>query len=87
MWQDGLALLIVVIAALAVLRTYAPAGMFRFGARPGGDGPDKPTPTAGGCSGCAAGSSCFKSRNTPIPSSSGGAGGSRLVAGVPINKG
>lgn len=28
MWQDGLALLIVVIAALAVLRTYAPAGMF-----------------------------------------------------------
>ena len=26
-------MLIVVIAALAVLRTYAPAGMFRFGAR------------------------------------------------------
>jgi hypothetical protein len=61
MWQDGLALLIVVIAALAVLRPYAPVGMFRFGARRGSNRPVKNVAsTGGGCSGCAAGSSCAK---------------------------
>ena len=31
MWQDGLALLIVGIAVLALVRTYAPVGWLRFG--------------------------------------------------------
>ena len=60
MWQDGLALLIVVIAVLAVLRSVLPSRLFRFGARRGGDGSVKDTPPAGGCGGCASGSSCFK---------------------------
>lgn len=68
MWQDGLALLIVVIAALAVLRTYAPAGMFRFGARRDRDGLAKDTPVTGGCGGCASGSSsCSKLRIKAYP--------------------
>ncbi len=66
MWQDGLALFIVLIAVLAVLRTYAPAGMFRFGTRRGSDGPVKnATPAAGGCGGCAAGSSCAVAVHPP----------------------
>ena len=60
MWQDGLALFIVVIAVLAMLRIYAPVGMVRFGARRGSDSPVKNAASAGGCSGCAAGSSCSK---------------------------
>ena len=67
MWQDGLALLIVVIAALAVLRTYAPAGMFRFGARRDRDGLAKDTAATGGCGGCASGSSCSKLRIKVYP--------------------
>jgi hypothetical protein len=59
MWQDGLALLIVVIAALALLRLYLPSGLFRLGARRGDDGSVQPPP-AGGCGGCASGSSCAK---------------------------
>lgn len=62
MWQDGLALLIVVIAALALLRSWLPSSLFRFGARRGGDGSSpavlKNPPPAGGCGGCASGSSC-----------------------------
>jgi hypothetical protein len=60
MWQDGLALLIVVIAALAVLRTYAPAGLFRFGARRKDDGSAATSAAPTGCSGCGSGASCFK---------------------------
>jgi hypothetical protein len=60
MWQDGVALFIVVIAALVLLRTYAPRGMFRFGARRGSDGSVNSAPPAGGCGGCASKSSCFK---------------------------
>ncbi len=68
MWQDGLALLIVVIAALAVLRTYAPAGMFRFGARRDRDGLAKDTAATGGGGGCASGSSsCSKLRIKAYP--------------------
>ncbi|MER2601150.1 MAG: hypothetical protein ABTR27_02220 [Candidatus Competibacter phosphatis] len=68
MWQDGLALLIVVIAALAVLRTYAPAGMFRFGTRRDRDGLAKDTAVTGGCGGCASGSSsCSKLRIKAYP--------------------
>jgi len=59
-WQDGLALLVVVIAALALLRRVLPTGMVRFGARRDGDGSARTTPPAGGCGGCASGSSCFK---------------------------
>ena len=62
MWQDGLALLIVGIAVLALLRTYAPDGWFRFGARRGDDGSAQNAPPAGGCGGCASGSSCAKMR-------------------------
>ena len=66
MWQDGLALLIVVIAALALLRFYAPAGWFRFGARRHGDDSARNAPPAGGCSGCPSGASCFKANRILI---------------------
>ncbi|MDS4071472.1 MAG: hypothetical protein RKO24_17835 [Candidatus Competibacter sp.] len=62
MWQDGLALLIVVIAALALLRSWLPPGLFRFGARRGGDGSAQNAPPASGCGGCASGASCAKIR-------------------------
>jgi hypothetical protein len=67
MWQDGLALLLVVIAVLALLRTYAPAGMFRFGARRGSDGSVKSATHTGGCGGCPSESSCFKVRVKVYP--------------------
>ena len=60
MWQDGLALLVVVIAALALLRSWLPSGLFRFGVRWGDDSSVKNAPPAGGCGGCASGSSCAK---------------------------
>ncbi len=60
MWQDGLALLIVGIAALALLRSWLPSGLFRFGARRGDDGSVRNAPPAGGCGGCASNSSCAK---------------------------
>ena len=60
MWQDGLALFIVVIAALVLLRLYAPVGLFRFGASRSDDGSAKNRSAAGGCGGCPSGSSCFK---------------------------
>jgi hypothetical protein len=59
-WQDGLALLVVAIAALALLRRVPPTGMVRFGTRRAGDGSVETAPSAGGCGGCASGSSCFK---------------------------
>ncbi|HHW75663.1 MAG TPA: hypothetical protein GX399_01280 [Xanthomonadaceae bacterium] len=62
MWQDGLALLIVVIAALALLRFYVPSRLFRFGARRGGDGGSMRNAPPGGCGGCPSGSSCFKAQ-------------------------
>lgn len=62
MWQDGLALLIVVIAALALLRSWLPSGLFRFGHRRGDDGSVRNAPPTGGCGGCASGSSCAKVR-------------------------
>ena len=66
MWQDGLALFIVAVAALILLRVYAPVGVFRFGARRGDDAPVRNTTTAaGGCGGCAVGSSCAKARIDP----------------------
>ena len=60
MWQDGLALLIVLIAVLALLRLYLPSGLFRFGARRSGDGSARNAPSTGGCGGCALGASCAK---------------------------
>lgn len=60
MWQDGLALLIVVIAALALLRSWLPSGLFRLGSRRNGEAAAKSAPPAGGCGGCASNSSCFK---------------------------
>jgi len=62
MWQDGLALLIVVIAALALLRSYLPSGLFRLGARRNGESSATSAPPAGGCGGCASNSSCAKIR-------------------------
>ncbi len=63
MWQDGLALLIVVIATLALLRPYLPVGrLFRFGARRGGGGGSMRNAPPGGCGGCPSGSSCFKAQ-------------------------
>ncbi len=58
MWQDGLALLIVVIAAWMLFRTYAPK--FRFGARRERDAAVQSA--APGCSGCAIGASCGVAR-------------------------
>jgi hypothetical protein len=60
MWQDGLALLIVVIAALALLRIYAPVGWFRFGVRRKDDGSAAASAAPTGCSGCGLGASCAK---------------------------
>lgn len=60
MWQDGLALLIVGIAALALLRIYAPVGWFRFGVRRKGDGSAASSAAPTGCSGCGSGASCAK---------------------------
>ena len=62
MWQDGLALLIVVIAALALLRSWLPSGLFRFGSRRNGETAAKSAPPAGGCGGCASNASCAKIR-------------------------
>jgi len=59
MWQDALALLIVAVAVLALLRLYLP-GLFRFGGRRASDALAQKAPSAGGCSGCALGSSCAK---------------------------
>jgi hypothetical protein len=60
MWQDGLAFLIVGIAVLALLRTYAPVGWFRFGARRKDDGSAASSAAPTGCSGCGLGASCAK---------------------------
>ncbi|MCP5196011.1 MAG: hypothetical protein H6974_04340 [Gammaproteobacteria bacterium] len=60
MWQDGLALLIVVIATLAVLRGVLPSRLFRLGARRGGENPVEGASSTGGCSGCISKSSCAK---------------------------
>jgi hypothetical protein len=60
MWQDGLALLIVTIAALALLRSWLPSRLFRFGMRRGGAGLEQNAPPAGGCGCCSSGSSCAK---------------------------
>lgn len=62
MWQDSLALLIVVIAAMALLRSWLPAGLFRFGARRRDESSAERAPPAGGCGGCASNSSCAKIR-------------------------
>jgi hypothetical protein len=62
-----LALSIVLIAVLFLLRTYAPAGMFRFGARRGSDGSVKSATSTSGCGGCPLGSSCFKVRVKVYP--------------------
>lgn len=55
MWQDGLALLIVVVAAVALVRIFAPK--FRLGAGRERDAGAAQNP-ASGCSGCAIGGSC-----------------------------
>lgn len=60
MWQDGLALLIVGIAVLALLRLYLPSRLFGLGVRQNGASAAKNAPPTGGCSGCASGSSCAK---------------------------
>ncbi|MDQ5909539.1 MAG: hypothetical protein QG599_1634 [Pseudomonadota bacterium] len=60
MWQDGLALLIVGIAVLALVRTYAPVSWFRFGARRKDDGSAASSAAPTGCSGCGSGASCTK---------------------------
>ncbi len=62
MWQDGIALLIVAIAVLALLRIYAPRRIFGFDARRSGDGSIKSHAPVDGCSGCALGASCFKAQ-------------------------
>lgn len=61
MWQDGVALMIVVGAALALLRRVLPSGLFRFGLRREDDGSAKSAPP-GGCGGCASSASCFKAQ-------------------------
>ena len=60
MWQDGLALLLVGIAVLSLVRTYAPVGWFRFSSdrKDNGSAASSAAPT--GCSGCSLGASCAK---------------------------
>ena len=67
MWQDGLALLIVAIAVLALVRTYAPADWLRFGARRNDDGSAAASAAPTGCSGCSLGASCAKVRVKVYP--------------------
>ncbi|HOB61548.1 MAG TPA: hypothetical protein PKI41_05435 [Candidatus Competibacteraceae bacterium] len=57
-WQDGLALLIVAVATLALLRSWLPASLLRFWQK-GGVAAQRAAP-AGGCCGCSSGSSCAK---------------------------
>ena len=67
MWQDGLAFLIVGIAVLALLRTYAPVGWFRFGARRKDDGSAASNAAPTGCSGCGSGASCARTQVKVYP--------------------
>jgi len=67
MWQDGLALLIVVIAALALLRSWLPSRLFRFGPRRKGEASAENIPPAGSCGGCSLGASCFKAQVKVYP--------------------
>ncbi|CDH47765.1 hypothetical protein [Candidatus Contendibacter odensensis] len=60
MWQDGLALLIVGIAVLVLVRTYAPVGWLRFGTRGKDNGSAASSAAPTGCSGCGLGASCSK---------------------------
>jgi hypothetical protein len=60
MWQDGLALLIVGIAVLALVRLYLPSRLLGFGARRGGDSSAASSTAPTGCSGCGLGASCAK---------------------------
>lgn len=71
MWQDGLALLIVAVAALALLRSWLPSGLFRFGVRRNGETAAKSAPPVGGCGGCASSSSCFKAQVKVYPAAIG----------------
>lgn len=67
MWQDGLALLIVGIAVLALVRTYAPAGWLRFGVGRKDDGSAASSTAPTGCSGCGLGASCAKGQVKVYP--------------------
>ena len=60
MWQDGLALLIVAIAVLALVRTYVQVGWFRCGVRQRDDGSAMSSAAPTGCSGCGLGASCAR---------------------------
>lgn len=62
MWQDGLALLIVAIAVLALLRTYTPVGRLRFDVHRSSDSSDASVAPTGGCGGCGSGASCAKAQ-------------------------
>ncbi len=70
MWQDGLALLIVAIAVLAMLRSWLPFRWFRFGSRNDGNSPQNAPPTDG-CGGCVSNSSCFKAQFKVYPVAAG----------------
>lgn len=61
MWQDGLALLIVVLALWALLHHSLPQRWLRF---------NTPTGPERGCGGCALHSSCAKNRIDSGPASS-----------------
>ncbi|MBE2295225.1 MAG: hypothetical protein IAF00_09745 [Phycisphaerales bacterium] len=81
MWQDALALFIVLIAALAALRIFLPAGLFQFGAgHCGADasvrGGSNTASLGGGCGGCAMGSACAKTQIKAEPTTSQRHGGS-----------
>ena len=75
MWQDALALFIVLIAAVTTLRIFLPTGLFRFGA--GHCGIDasvgnggSTAASRGGCGGCAMGSACTKTQIKAEPTTS-----------------
>ncbi|MCB1776701.1 MAG: hypothetical protein KDI50_04615 [Candidatus Competibacteraceae bacterium] len=62
LWQDGLALLMVVGAVFGLLRAYAPAGWFRCGAGRSKDRSGQYAESTRECGGCALGASCAKAQ-------------------------
>lgn len=60
MWQDGVALLIVIITVLALLRPYVLRRVVRFGGRRSGNDAVNSATHPNGCGGCGSGSSCAK---------------------------
>jgi hypothetical protein len=58
MWQDGVALLIVIVAALVLLRRYVPSGWSQAGARREDEAVAGKTVSTSACGSCGAQAGC-----------------------------